>query len=111
MNLSKKATVDLFSVNPKCITLGQLYGEIDETTMEWSDGLLAAAIRIFSKQSNLVYKEVIPGTSAQEGTSRPSSRLSKASIDQDLESLGLCINIPYLDIMGLGLGYNGVNLI
>ncbi|XP_078503488.1 dynein axonemal heavy chain 14 [Lissotriton helveticus] len=51
-NASKKGKVETFIINPKCVTLGELYGEIDPNTMEWSDGLLAAAVRKFAKHSN-----------------------------------------------------------
>ena len=34
-------------MNPKCITLGELYGQLNINTMEWSDGLLSAAVRNF----------------------------------------------------------------
>ena len=88
MNASKKATVDLFSINPKCISLGELYGEIDANTMEWSDGLLAAAVRLFSKQANAAENEMAATNASPDVTSRSSSRMSKASTDHDLESLG-----------------------
>ncbi|KAG2467637.1 DYH6 protein, partial [Polypterus senegalus] len=48
--VNKKAKVDVFPINPKSITLGELYGQIDLNTMEWSDGLLSAALRNFSKE-------------------------------------------------------------
>ena len=88
MNVSKKATVDLFSINPKCISLGELYGEIDANTMEWSDGLLAAAVRLFSKQANVVENEMATASASPDATSRSSSRMSKTSTDHDLESIG-----------------------
>ena len=78
MNVSKSASVDLFSVNPKCVTLGQLYGEVDENAMEWSDGLLAAAIRMFSKNSNSVSTDAVPDTATQDSTFRSKSRKSKS---------------------------------
>ncbi|XP_063775070.1 dynein axonemal heavy chain 14 isoform X3 [Pseudophryne corroboree] len=52
LNVMKKGKVETFIINPKCVTLGELYGEIDPNTMEWSDGLLASAVRTFTQQSS-----------------------------------------------------------
>ena len=32
-------------LNPKAVTMGELYGEFNLLTMEWKDGLLATAVR------------------------------------------------------------------
>ncbi|XP_067884712.1 dynein axonemal heavy chain 6-like [Heterodontus francisci] len=52
---AKRGKVETFIINPKCITLGELYGYMDQHTMDWSDGLLAQAMRRFAKDLHREY--------------------------------------------------------
>ncbi|XP_052105827.1 dynein axonemal heavy chain 6-like isoform X2 [Mytilus californianus] len=71
-NRSKKGHVEVFQVNPKCVTLGELYGEVDSNTLEWHDGLIGSATRKFSSDPSQLKTE--------DGTStRPVSRLTALS--------------------------------
>ncbi|CAG5136729.1 unnamed protein product, partial [Candidula unifasciata] len=54
---TRKGHVETFVINPKCVTLGELYGETDPNTFEWSDGLIANATRKFSR--NLTSTQVL----------------------------------------------------
>ena len=38
--------VHTYVLNPKAITMDELYGGIDKLTLEWHDGLMATTVRV-----------------------------------------------------------------
>jgi len=48
----KYARVEERVVNPKSVTMGELYGEVDLLSQEWTDGLLSSIMRECNNDEN-----------------------------------------------------------
>lgn len=87
-NRAKKGHCDVFTVNPKCVTLGELYGQTDPNTYDWTDGLIAMCVRKFTKELTKLDtpSDGRPGTSLSgiTETPRPTSGVSsEVATDSD----------------------------
>ncbi|XP_074141707.1 dynein axonemal heavy chain 6 isoform X2 [Sminthopsis crassicaudata] len=51
--------VKTFILNPKSITMGELYGEVNNLTLEWKDGLMALSVRAAVNDTSEDHKWII----------------------------------------------------
>ncbi|KAG7222919.1 hypothetical protein INR49_015972, partial [Caranx melampygus] len=51
--------VKTYVLNPKSVTMGELYGEVNNLTLEWRDGLMALSVRDAVNDTSDIHKWVI----------------------------------------------------
>lgn len=51
--------VKTYVLNPKSITMGELYGEVNNITLEWKDGLMALSVRAAVNDTSKDHKWII----------------------------------------------------
>nr|KAF6307771.1 dynein axonemal heavy chain 6 [Myotis myotis] len=51
--------VKTYVLNPKSITMGELYGEVNSVTLEWKDGLMALSVRAAVQDTSEDHKWII----------------------------------------------------
>ncbi|CAG0892989.1 unnamed protein product, partial [Cyprideis torosa] len=56
---SKELAVEYQTINPKALTIGQLYGKFDDISHEWTDGVLATTFREFAHSESPKRKWVV----------------------------------------------------
>ena len=60
LGLNDELHVKQTFVNPKSVTMGQLYGENDRATQEWKDGVLGTKYRILASDQSMDRKWCVP---------------------------------------------------
>lgn len=51
--------VHVYSMNPKAVTAGELYGEVNPFTMEWRDGLMGIMVRTAVNVCSILFAKVL----------------------------------------------------
>ncbi|XP_062938980.1 dynein axonemal heavy chain 14 [Cynocephalus volans] len=96
----KKGKVDVCVLNPKSVSLGELYGQLDPNTMEWTDGLLSATIRSYVCFKTIRYskKDIDLGQKSRISDLSDVFRLDSSDIagigDNILEEIQRDVKIP-----------------
>jgi len=81
--MTKSEVVSMVTINPKSLTLGELYGQFDANTAEWTDGILSYAVRNYALQNT------VEATMKTDEDSAKSTEVGKQSEAVEQDSQGM----------------------
>ncbi|XP_041927364.1 dynein heavy chain 6, axonemal-like isoform X2 [Alosa sapidissima] len=82
MGVQKIMNVDCFTINAKCLGLGELFGQRNPNTLEWTDGLLASVIRAYAKELTQLAEKRRNKLSSEDATHGPVPQASTGHCQQ-----------------------------
>ena len=76
------------TVNPKCLSLGELYGHFDPLSLEWKSGVLARTLQLYSHQCEAAIRAARERDCEKEANIGESTECSSVASSAVLTDLG-----------------------